>query len=60
MPKKTERGTLRDFSTSIVAKLQKNEGGPFEEKNFRQKSLAMPKIVELLVELFWTLQMYRM
>ena len=42
--KKTERGDPLGFSNiHSVAKQQKNEGGPFEEKNFPEKSLAVPK-----------------
>ena len=42
--KKTERGTIWDFPTSILSQNSKKiEGGPFEEKNFRKKSLAVPK-----------------
>ena len=37
MPKKPERGTLLNFITSIVAKHQKIERGPFEV--FFRKSL---------------------
>ena len=44
VPKKTERGGPLGFSNiQSVAKQQKNEGGPFGEKNFRKKSLAVPK-----------------
>ena len=38
MPKKTERGDpLGFFNIQSVGKYQKNEGGPFDEKNFRKK-----------------------
>ena len=38
MPKKTERGTLWDFPSSILSQNSKKiEGGPFEEKNFPEK-----------------------
>ena len=40
------RGTLSHFSTSIVAKHQKIEGGPFGEKKIPKKSLTMPKKLE--------------
>ena len=43
--KKLKGGTLSHFLTSIVAKHQKIEGGPFGEKKFR-KSLTMPKKTE--------------
>ena len=44
MPKKTERGDPLGFSNiHSVAKQQKIEGGPFGEKSFRKKSLAVPK-----------------
>ena len=44
MPKKTERGGLWDFSTSILSQnIKKNAGGPFGEKIFSKKSLAVPK-----------------
>ena len=48
MPKKTERRNPLGFSNiHSVAKHQKNAGGPFEEKNFKNKSekkcLAVPK-----------------
>ena len=36
-----KRRILSHFSTSIVVKHQKSEGGPFDEKN--PKSLSMPK-----------------
>ena len=39
-------GTLSHFSTSIVAKHQKNEGGPFGEKKFPEKILTLPKKTE--------------
>ena len=46
MPKKTERGTLWDFSTSILSQNSKKiEGGPFGEK-FYEKCLAVPKKIE--------------
>ena len=32
-----KKGTFSDFSTSIVAKHQKIEEGPFVEKNFSRK-----------------------
>ena len=38
MPKKTERGTLWDFPTSILSQNRKKiEGGPFGEKNVSGK-----------------------
>ena len=41
---KTERrDPLGFFNIRSVAKHQKNEGGPFEEKKFREKSLKVPK-----------------
>ena len=45
MPKKTERGTLWDFSTSILSQnFKKNAGGTlWGEFFFRKKSLAVPK-----------------
>ena len=45
MPKKTERGTLWDFSTSIKSQnIKKNAGGTLWGKIFfRKKSLAVPK-----------------
>ena len=44
MPKKTERGDpLGFFNIHSVAKYQKMQGGPFGEKIFRKKSLAVPK-----------------
>ena len=45
MPKKTERGAPLGFSNiNSVAKQQKIEGGPFEEKeNFRKKSHSAEK-----------------
>ena len=45
MPKKTERGTLWDFLTSILSQnIKKNAGGTLWGKNFfRKKSLAVPK-----------------
>ena len=42
MPKKTERGTLWDFSTSIPSENKKIEGGPLGNF-FSKKSLTMPK-----------------
>ena len=42
--KKTERGDPLGFcNIHSVAKQQKIEGGPFGEKNFPKKSLAVPK-----------------
>ena len=47
--KKLKRGTLWDFSTSILSQnIKKNAGGPFEEKNSEEKNsekkcLAVPK-----------------
>ena len=38
-----KRGTLSRCLTSIVAKHQKIEGGPFGEFFFRKKSFTMPK-----------------
>ena len=47
VPKKTERGNTLGFSNiHSVAKQQKIEGGPFEEKKSRKKSLAVPKKLE--------------
>ena len=47
MPKKTERGTLWDFPTSILSQnIKKMQGGPFEEKKIRKKCLAVPKKIE--------------
>ena len=45
MPKKTERGDpLGFFNIHSVAKHQKKmQGGPFGEKFFSKKSLAVPK-----------------
>ena len=44
MPKKTERGTLWDISTSILSQnIKKNAGGPFGEIFFSKKSLTVPK-----------------
>ena len=43
---RAKRGTISDFLTSIVAKHQKIEGGPFGEKSFPKKSLAVPKKTE--------------
>ena len=45
MPKKLKGGTFWDFSTSIVAKFQKIEGGSFGEF-FPKKSLTIPKKTE--------------
>ena len=42
MPKKLKGRTLCDFS-SIVAKLQKIEGGPFVGKKVFEKSRTVPK-----------------
>ena len=47
MPKKTKRGDpLGFFNIHYVAKQQKIEEGPFGEKFFRKKSLAVPKKIE--------------
>ena len=47
MPKKTERGTLWDFPTSIVSQnIKKMQAGPFGEKNSEKKCLAVPKKIE--------------
>ena len=44
MPKKLKGGTLWDFPTSILSQnIKKMQGGPFEEKKFRKKCLAVPK-----------------
>ena len=44
--KKTERGTVRDFPTSILTQnSMKLKAGPFEEK-ISKKSLAVPKKIE--------------
>ena len=45
MPKKTERGNLWDFLTSILSQnIKKNAGGTLWGKIFfRKKSLAVPK-----------------
>ena len=44
MPKKTERGTLSNFSTSILSQnIKKMQGDPLRKKNFSKKSLAVPK-----------------
>ena len=44
MPKKTERGTLWDFSTSILSQNSKKiEGGPFGEKILRKMSRSAEK-----------------
>ena len=41
---KLKGGTLWDFLTSILSQnIKKNAGGPFEEKKFRKKCLAVPK-----------------
>ena len=41
MPKKTERGTLWDFSTSILSQnIKKMQGGPFVEKFFFEKKVS--------------------
>ena len=58
MPKKTERGTIWDFSTSILSQnIKKMQGGPFgenffskkksrsAEKNERGESLVSPSMV---------------
>ena len=38
VPKKTERGTLWDFPTSILSQNSKKiQGGPFEEKKYPEK-----------------------
>ena len=51
MPKKTGRGTIWDFSKSILSKnIKKVKVGPFGEKNFRKKSLTEPKILFGAVE----------
>ena len=45
--KKLKGGTLWDFPTSILSQNSKKmKGGPFEEKKFRKKSLAVPKKME--------------
>ena len=42
--KKLKGGTLWDFSTSILSQnIKKMQGGPFGEKFFEKKSLAVPK-----------------
>ena len=42
--RKTQRGTLWDFSTSILTQNSKKiEGGPFGEKIFRKKNLTVPE-----------------
>ena len=42
--RKTERGTLWDFSTYILLQnIKETGGGPFEEKKILEKSLTMPK-----------------
>ena len=47
MPKKTERGALWDFPTSILSQNRKKlKGEPFGEIFFRKKSLTMPKKTE--------------
>ena len=44
---KTEKGTLWDFSTSILSqKIKKLNGGIFGEKFFEEKSLTVPKKTE--------------
>ena len=44
MPKKTERGTLWDFSTFILSQnIKKTHGDPLGKNFFRKKSLAVPK-----------------
>ena len=45
MSKNWKGGPLGFFNIHSVAKQQKNEGGPFGEKNF-PKSLAVPKKIE--------------
>ena len=45
--KKLKGGTHWDFPTSILSQnSEKIKGGPFGEKNFRKKSLAVPKKME--------------
>ena len=45
--KKLKGGTLWDFPTSILSQnIKKMQGGPFEEKKFRKKCLAVPKNIE--------------
>ena len=47
MPKKLKGGTLWGFSTSILSQnIKKMQGGPFGEKNFEKKCLAVPKKIE--------------
>ena len=47
MPKETERGTLWDFSTSILSEnIQKFKGDPLVIFFFRKKSLTEPKILQ--------------
>ena len=52
MPKKTERGTLWGFSTSILSQnIKKMQGDPLGKKKFRKKNsekkcLAVPKKIE--------------
>ena len=64
MPKKTERGTLWDFSTSILSQnSRKLKGDPsgkivFQKNNAEKAEMGDP-LVSLLVELFWSLQVYR-
>ena len=45
MPKKTERGDPLGFSNihSVAKQQKKLKGDPLEKKNFRKKSLAVPK-----------------
>ena len=50
---KLKGGTLWDFPTSILTQNSKKiEGGPFGEKIFPEKSLAVPK--KLKVETLWS------
>ena len=45
--KKLKGGTLWDFSTSILSQnIKKMQGGPFGEKLFSKKSLAVPKKIK--------------
>ena len=45
--KKLKGGTLWDFPTSILSQnIKKLQGGPFEEKKFEKKYLAVPKKIE--------------
>ena len=47
MPKKTERGTLWDFPTSILSQnSKKSEGGTLWGIFFPEKNLTMPKKTE--------------